>query len=1191
MSSSRMSRAVAAMLIAVPGVMVVTAAPVAAATVCVYHETPPAAPTSPTPGYVLWSPPVDTTTPNTVIGYIGDTFTIPAPADCAPDTVNAPSHVDVAPGAAVRFLGSDTSIYVGQAVPDQLIVPWGGTSVTGQRTRIPDDVQPAGAISNWGGTTSVQAFDAATFASSYGTCPDCDLTPTNPAQNTLSLPGQQTNDYGIPFVKNMGNFAGTVFKPGLTITGSAVGTAFTYRFDGATLDHTTFVAATFQVSGGAASAPASFRNVSARSTTFGMQLSDGAVFDGADLTGATFSGVRLLSASFLDVAVDGAVFGAGTILSGSSMRFKAFRHPPSFAGAALDDGLYTIFGDLPCITFKDSDLVGVSFADAQFYGVCRPSTMFPGSRVSLSVVKDLIVDVEPISGEPVAPADLSGAQVVSSPADFNVLRGLDMKGLDLSAVDVLGVPLDLTGTQLDGATLTDFNFALATLAGASLTNVSAAGANFEGADLRARGTLPAANLSGAQTNLQGASFIDANISGAGFVGANIGGAVFTGARAASSPSSTTDFSGVRATNAIFSDAHIYGNGQAFDSATDMSGVDFTGAVLAADASGGGFDLTGAKLTGAKFDDVQCVNCNFTNATLNQASFTGGYLPGLTLSGATVTGASFDRAWLYCGSATNAWCKTNPANAQQWLWPLRLGSGEVYGPVPFGATTLSGPAMSDVVACPSGKPGQQAPAGCDGFLLPQPAEQPPIPASCSSSAQGACPTPTSTLFPAAAPGPTTAKPVELVATAPPTWTTTLANQGSYVGFDDATVRQVQTGETTVVAGTAGSACPTPTSPCGDGGPAAAAQLSRPTGLAVGSDGALFIADPGSLRVRRVALAGTPPSTTISTVAGTGAACTASPCGDGGRAVEAQLTSPNDVAVDVSGLLYIADGPGGVRRVFRNGTIDTLAPGSATGDVVSMVVANDGALYAATRNPDLIVKIDAGTGAVTTVVGTGTSGYNGTTDQYGVDLPGTQVQVNQPSGLSMNLAGNVVFADAGNNLIRGYVPAFGTVIDQLAGTEVGGLPQPGGFNGDGQYATQTQLNGPLAVAPTDEPLLMVADTGNQRVRQMGPGPVQAFEAPEAEPPPVVQAVVSCRTGGAVWACERLPKPSGRAFTIGLTASVTHQGVEFASGRMLLLGRPGRLEFLVTEQRPLVPGAYDLQFGIGRSRWSQPITVIHP
>ena len=102
MSRRRLARVVAAMLIVVPGAMVVTAPPVAAATVCEYHETPPPAPTSPTPGYVLWSPPTDTTTPNTIIGYVGDysatpeNSTNPGP-NCASDTYNAPSHVDVAP--------------------------------------------------------------------------------------------------------------------------------------------------------------------------------------------------------------------------------------------------------------------------------------------------------------------------------------------------------------------------------------------------------------------------------------------------------------------------------------------------------------------------------------------------------------------------------------------------------------------------------------------------------------------------------------------------------------------------------------------------------------------------------------------------------------------------------------------------------------------------------------------------------------------------------------------------------------------------------------------------------------------------------------------------------------------------------------------------------------------------------------
>ena len=150
---------------------------------------------------------------------------------------------------------------------------------------------------------------------------------------------------------------------------------------------------------------------------------------------------------------------------------------------------------------------------------------------------------------------------------------------------------------------------------------------------------------GPNTNLQRADFSDANVSGASFASADITGAQFTGARAVG-----TDFSGVRANSAVFADAHLYGDGQAFDDATDLRGVDFSSAVLAGDASqSGGFDLTGAPLTGAHFDGAVCVACNLTGATLDGATFIGPYLPGVELSQATLTNASFDRAWLYCGS--------------------------------------------------------------------------------------------------------------------------------------------------------------------------------------------------------------------------------------------------------------------------------------------------------------------------------------------------------------------------------------------------------------------------------------------------------------------------------------------------------------------------------------------------------------
>ena len=258
---------------------------------------------------------------------------------------------------------------------------------------------------------------------------------------------------------------------------------------------------------------------------------------------------------------------------------------------------------------------------------------------------------------------------------------------------------------------------------------------------------------------------------------------------------------------------------------------------------------------------------------------------------------------------------------------------------------------------------------EAHLLPSPSEQPPLPAPCSASAHGGCPTATSTLFQSSSFG----DPVAVVPAVPPTWNTALSGEGYYVAFDDATVRRVGAEAPVVVAGSAGGLCEDRTSPCGDGGPATAALLAQPSGLAVGLDGSLYIADVLLRRVRKV-----DPSGVITTVAGTGAECDDGICGDGGPATSAQLDQPFGVAVDPYGVLLIADGTGGVRRVAVDGTISTLTPRSD--DVYQSVATGaDGTIYAATQFPDRIVKIDPATGAVTPVVGTGTSGYNGNTDE--------------------------------------------------------------------------------------------------------------------------------------------------------------------------------------------------------------------
>ena len=213
------------------------------------------------------------------------------------------------------------------------------------------------------------------------------------------------------------------------------------------------------------------------------------------------------------------------------------------------------------------------------------------------------------------------------------------------------------------------------------------------------------------------------------------------------------------------------------------------------------------------------------------------------------------------------------------------------------------------------------------------------------------------------------------TVPPTWNTLLSAEDFYVAFADSTVMRVGTDPPVVVAGRSGTPCADGASPCGDGGPATAGLLGDELfGLAVGLDGSLYIADTPLRRVRKV-----DPSGVIRTVAGTGADCVNEPCGDGGPATTAQLSRPLGVAVDPYGVLLIADGPAGIRRVAADGTITTLTRGSD--NYQSVAIGIDGTIYATTQISGQIVQVDPTNGAVTPVVGTGTPGYNGTTTDNG------------------------------------------------------------------------------------------------------------------------------------------------------------------------------------------------------------------
>ncbi|MFI6038124.1 RICIN domain-containing protein [Streptomyces sp. NPDC051315] len=262
--------------------------------------------------------------------------------------------------------------------------------------------------------------------------------------------------------------------------------------------------------------------------------------------------------------------------------------------------------------------------------------------------------------------------------------------------------------------------------------------------------------------------------------------------------------------------------------------------------------------------------------------------------------------------------------------------------------------------------------------------------------------------------------------------------------------------------------------GDNERAFSAQLNRPYGVVVDSNGTLYVSDNNNHRVRKITTDGR-----ISTVAGTGVAGFS---GDDGAAVSAQLNDPREVAVDRAGNLYIADAENHrVRKVTADGKISTVAgtgtagfsgdDGLATAAELNypygLVVDSNGTLYVSDNNNHRVRKITTD-GKINTVAGTGAAGFEGDGG------PAASAQLNSPYGVSVDGAGDLYIADADNHRVR-KVTADGK-ISTVAGTGAEG------FDGDDGPAASAQLNFPLAVVVDNAGTLYVSDHNNHRVRRI-------------------------------------------------------------------------------------------------------------
>lgn len=267
--------------------------------------------------------------------------------------------------------------------------------------------------------------------------------------------------------------------------------------------------------------------------------------------------------------------------------------------------------------------------------------------------------------------------------------------------------------------------------------------------------------------------------------------------------------------------------------------------------------------------------------------------------------------------------------------------------------------------------------------------------------------------------------------------------------------------------------------GDGGAASAAYVSRPLGMAYDAAGNLFLADVNNHAIREISPAGV-----ITTVAGTGMAGYG---GDGGAATTALLDTPTGVSVDTSGNLYIADSHNHRVRKVSAGVITTIAGNGTAGFAgdggqataaqldlpTALAVDAAGTLYIADTNNQRVRKVT--NGVITTIAGNGDETFAGDGG------PATQASLDSPSGLAIGAAGSLYIADRNNQRVR-VVSTNGT-ISSVAGS--GASSFSGAFSGDGGSASGAALAKPSSVSVDTAGNIFIADTGNQRIRQISGG----------------------------------------------------------------------------------------------------------
>ncbi|OFW28432.1 MAG: hypothetical protein A3G76_04800, partial [Acidobacteria bacterium RIFCSPLOWO2_12_FULL_65_11] len=311
----------------------------------------------------------------------------------------------------------------------------------------------------------------------------------------------------------------------------------------------------------------------------------------------------------------------------------------------------------------------------------------------------------------------------------------------------------------------------------------------------------------------------------------------------------------------------------------------------------------------------------------------------------------------------------------------------------------------------------------------------------------------------------------------------------------------------------------------------ARFSSPRGVTVDSTGTVYVADTGNHTIRKITAAGV-----VTTVAGSAG----SPGSTDATGNAARFSSPNGVAVDSAGILYVADTNNHtLRTITVAGVVSTVAgtalsPGSTddTGSAAQfnfptgIAVGSTGVVYVADQGGHTVRKMTTA-GVVSTLAGT--AGSPGSTDGTG-----SAARFSSPTSVAVDASGSAYVADSGNSTLR-KITAAGVV------TTVAGLAGSAG-SADGT-GTGARFNAPAGVAVDAAGVVYVGDQGNHTIRKAAPASSPVFATP-----PVDQTATVGQTATFTVAVGGFPSPTlqwqesttGGALWTDLTNTAPYSGV---------------------------------------------------